>query len=465
MRSVEGKNKPEITMIRNISNTRTEVISALNDRSATIHLVQSSRFARRLASLLLVGLVVSIFAMMFLPWQQTSRGTGQVIAFVPQERQQSIEAPTKGVVARIASGLVEGSEVKKGDFILELQPFAANMAEQLDGQLKDLKAKLDTANAKANAYAQNVDDFTEAREYAVQAATDMVDATKSKLLSKQKQIAGYEAKQLQAKLNYDRQLGLSQKGYKPKREIEKLKKEWDVATAELNSVHEQVEALKKEVQAKKAELHEKRLVAQTKVDKATAFQEDAKGSALTISKEIRDLEIKLGEMQRLTILAPRDGTIFRMPVFELGDAIKAGDPILTLIPETSQKAVELMVRGNDMPLVQEGQEVRLQFEGWPAVQFAGWPSVAVGTFSGIVSTVDATDNGQGEFRILVSPNPDSEPWPSDRYLRQGVRANGWVMMREVSLGYEMWRQLNGFPIIVAENEPKTGKTQSPKLPK
>jgi hypothetical protein len=152
-------------------------------------------------------------------------------------------------------------------------------------------------------------------------------------------------------------------------------------------------------------------------------------------------------------------------VNERGDAVKQGDSLLTIVPEASQKAVELNVNGNDMPLVQIGQEVRLQFEGWPAVQFAGWPSVAIGTFSGTVSTVDATDNGKGEFRILIVPNEVEQEWPSDRYLRQGVRANGWVLLNKVTLGREIWRQLNGFPVVVAEKEPKKSSTKPPKLPK
>ena len=434
-------------------------------RTATIHLVQTSRFARRFAKLLLAGLFASVLAMMLLPWQQTSRGTGQVVAYVPQERQQSIDAPIKGVVARIGDGLVEGSKVNKGDFILELQPFAANMVDQLNGQLRELKTKLNTAEVKYEAYTENVNGFTEAREHAVEGAREMVSATKAKLEGKRKKVAAYEAKALQARLNYERQESLYRQGLKPAKEIEKLRKEWDVAKAELNSVRQDVTGLKSEVLAKEAEQREKREVAQTKIDYARAMQQDALGNAATIRKEIREVEIKLEEMQRLKITAPRDGTIFRMPVFEQGQTIKEGQSILTLIPEASQIAVELNIYGNDMPLVQVGQEVRLQFEGWPAVQFAGWPSVAVGTFSGIVSTVDATDNGKGEFRILITQNPAAEPWPSDRYLRQGVRANGWVMLRKVSLGYEIWRQLNGFPVIISDSEPKKETSKPPKLPK
>ena len=90
----------------------------------------------------------------------------------------------------------------------------------------------------------------------------------------------------------------------------------------------------------------------------------------------------------------------------------------------------MKVSGNDMPLIHEGDRVRLQFEGWPAVQFVGWPSVAVGTFGGKVNRVFPTDDGQGNFRVVVTPDNHFEQgdgWPDDRYLRQGVRANGWVL--------------------------------------
>jgi len=97
-----------------------------------------------------------------------------------------------------------------------------------------------------------------------------------------------------------------------------------------------------------------------------------------------------------------------------------------------------------MPLVHSGDHVRLQFEGWPALQFSGWLSVAIGTFGGEVALVDPSDDGTGQFRILVRPER-ANTWPPEAYLRQGVRANGWVMLGTVSLAYEFWRQLNGFP--------------------
>ena len=437
----------------------------IDQKTATIHLVQSSRFARRFASILMGAMGISILAMALLPWQQTSRGSGQVIAYMPQERQQSVQATAKGVIAKVSDGIVEGSKVRKGQIILEIQPFALNKMEQLKAQIRELKTKEETAIAKMEAYANNVTGFSEAGEFAVSAAKELVAASEAELKSKQKLISGYEAKALQARLNFERQKSLSDLGVKPQKEVEKLKKEWDVSVADLDSIKEEVESKKLEVKAKRAELAEKRVVAKTKVDYAKAMMEGARGSLATVRKEIQDVQMKIDQLDRLVIRAPRDGTIFRMPVYELGQAVKEGDSLFTIIPDTSQKAVELFVNGNDMPLIQVGQEVRLQFEGWPAVQFAGWPSVAVGTFSGEVASVDASDNGKGKFRILVIPKDGNQEWPSDRYLRQGVRANGWVMMRKVSLGYEIWRQLNGFPVILSDVEPSKENRKPPKLPK
>ena len=432
--------------------------------------MQSSRFAKRLAKLLIYLLAVSILAMMFLPWQQTSRGTGSVVAYAPQERQQTIDAPTKGIVATIGEGLVEGSKVKRGDFILELQPFAANMVTQLEGQKQDLQTKADTFAVKAEAYSQNITAFEEARDYAVSAANQMVEAAQAKLESKQQLLQGYQAKQLQAKLNFDRQASLARQGLKPAREIEKLRKEWDVAKSDVRSVRQDIVSLEKELASKGDGLEEKRRIAQTKIDYARALYQDALGGAATIRKELGDIDMKLGETARLKVYAPRDGTIYRMPLYELGQTIKEGQALLTLVPDTTQEAVELMINGNDLPFVQLGQEVRLQFEGWPSVQIAGWPSVAIGAFSGQVKAIDATDNGKGEFRILVVPTDDPElAWPEDakRFLRQGVRANGWVQLRRVRLGYEIWRQINGFPVVIEGKEikkPSKG-AKPPKVPK
>ncbi|MCR9115496.1 MAG: HlyD family secretion protein [bacterium] len=425
-----------------------------------LKLVQSSATARRLAKGLFVFLLIAIVAMMFTPWQQSARGTGKVVAYVPQERQQTVTSPVKGVVVTIASDLREGMRVERNDVILELEPYAANLKEQLTGQLANLKTKLATAETKQEVYSQNEIDFEEAKNAAVAAAVQLMESANSKYKAESNLLPGYQAKVDQLELNYKRQKGLADKGIKPQVEIEKLKKDWDVALSELDSLKLKIDSARQEWEAKKQMRTQKEREAKTKVDYARAMQQDAIGLASTTRKEMRDLEIKLSELDRMEIKAPRDGVIFRMPIFERGQTLKEGDPLFTIVPDVSEQIVELWVSGNDMPLIQRGDDVRLQFEGWPAVQFAGWPSVAVGTFGGKVAAIDPADDGKGKFRIQVEPE-DPAAWPSERYLRQGVRANGWVMLSQVSLGYEFWRQLNGFPPVVSPDEPD-GKSNNKK---
>jgi multidrug resistance efflux pump len=444
------------------------LVSSSEVRLPALKLVQSSLVIRRSANILLGLLAITTVAMLLVPWQQSARGSGKVVAFAPQERQQTVMCPVKeGVVARVADGMVEGQHVEQGQFILEIQPTAANLVEQLQAQLQDLKTKLGTAHTKVEVYGRNVVDFEAAQRAAVDAADELVAAAEAKWDAKKRLVPGYEAKELQARLNLERQKRLFEKGVTAEKEIEKLQKDWQVTVAELESAQLDVTAALGEWEAKKNERLQKEREASAKVDYARAMQQDALGMAATIQKEMRDLEIKLAEMDRLIITAPRTGKLFRVPVFERGQTIKQGDSLFTIVPDTTERAVELWVSGNDTPLIRTGDPVRLQFEGWPAIQFTGWPSVAVGTFGGEVVAIDPTDNGAGSFRVVVRPthadddDERTEGWPTGRFLRQGVRANGWVMLNTVPLGYEIWRQLNGFPPVISKDEPD-GKDKSDK---
>ena len=52
----------------------------------------------------------------------------------------------------------------------------------------------------------------------------------------------------------------------------------------------------------------------------------------------------------------------------------------------------------------------------------------------------------GLFRVLVEPMPGKPAWPDDHFTRLGSRVRGWIQMETVSVGYELWRQLNDFPL-------------------
>jgi multidrug efflux pump subunit AcrA (membrane-fusion protein) len=155
-------------------------------------------------------------------------------------------------------------------------------------------------------------------------------------------------------------------------------------------------------------------------------------------------DIGVSRQSSQVVRAPQDGRIVHIVAGTTATVVKAGEAIATFAPAHVERAVEVYLSGLDAPLVEAGLPARIMFEGWPAVQFSGWPEAALGTFPGIVLTVDPMAQANGRFRALIREDP-SEPWPADRYLRLGGQARAWVQLSEVRLGYELWRQLNRFP--------------------
>lgn len=191
-------------------------------------------------------------------------------------------------------------------------------------------------------------------------------------------------------------------------------------------------------------LYDKGIASRKSYEQANLEYTKLKGDEENIKAELARMEVKLSRQQSQRVVSPMDGVILRRFAGQESVLVQAGNIIAELVPDTTSRAVEMLVDGNDVPLINVGDEVRLQFEGWPGIQFSGWPSIAVGTFGGAVAVIDAADNGLGQFRLLVVPGKQ-DVWPETRYLRQGVRAHGWVLLGRVSLWFELWRRFNGFP--------------------
>jgi RND family efflux transporter MFP subunit len=158
------------------------------------------------------------------------------------------------------------------------------------------------------------------------------------------------------------------------------------------------------------------------------------------------VDISLNRQSAQIARAPRNGRIQQINAAAGATLVSAGDLLATLAPEKPVRVVELMVDGRDVPLIRPGRSVRLEFEGWPAIQFSGWPSVAQGMFDGQVRSIDPAPQVSGLFRVLIEPKPGARDWPDQNFARLGAKVRGWIQMETVSVGYELWRQLNDFPL-------------------
>lgn len=173
---------------------------------------------------------------------------------------------------------------------------------------------------------------------------------------------------------------------------------------------------------------------------------DADAKLAETRAKLQQIDIKLAQSSAQVVSAPRAGRIQNLNAAAGGAVISSGTVLATIAPEHVTRAVELYVDGRDIPMVAPGRRVRLEFEGFPAFQFSGWPGFAVGIYDGRVRSVDPTPRGDGLFRVLVEQDPGTTAWPGLRFVRQGGKVLGWIQGDTVSVGYELWRQLNDFPL-------------------
>lgn len=409
-------------------------------------LVPVPRRSRQAAKLLAVSFVGFLLFVILSPWQQNVSGSGRIIAFTPLERQQNIDAPVTG---RVVQWFVqEGDRVAEGDPIVEISDNDPLLMERLNFQRSALAERLRAVEARVISYRANLESQITAREGAVQAAQARVRVAEQGVRSAEQSAQAARAALDTALLNLARQDALAEEGLASQREAELAR----LREAETRTQHEaaqaDVVAARSSQAATRAELTRVEATTAASIETARALLQSGEGDVASAKAALADIDVRIARQEAQLIPAPRDGTVFRLIARQGGEQVSAGSPLAILVPETRDRAVELWVDGNDASLIREGRKVRLQFEGWPAVQFSGWPSVAVGTFGGVVAFVDVTDDGRGDFRVVVRPDPEDQEWPGPTYLRQGIRANGWVLLDTVSVGFEMWRQLNGFPPVV-----------------
>jgi multidrug resistance efflux pump len=322
---------------------------------------------------------------------------------------------------------------------------------------------LELNRAKVLAYELRQEDLTLSRSASLEAARAKAGSAAAKVDSAERELDADLATLATARINRERVAALTQKGLNSERDNELTELTFQKAQADVLKSRAKLQEARNDLGAARAEITKADASARASLNSAQATLEEARTSIEKNKAELIKIDVQLARQATQEIRAPRAGTILKLNTFSDTVFVKEGDVLAYLVPDTNQRAVELYMNGNDVPLITPGRAVRLQFEGWPALQFAGWPSVAVGTFGGRVSFVDATDNGKGKFRIVVIPDR-SEPWPEVRFLRQGVRANGWVLLNQVPLGYELWRQFNGFPPAISE-EPGSEKKSGPDVVK
>ena len=405
---------------------------------------------RKLMRNAIYALLIFCLLILFLPWTQNIRSNGEVLTLRPEQRPQTINALIGG---RIEKWFVkEGDLVKKGDTIMFISEtkdgyFDPKLVGRTEQQLKNKELSVVSYGGKVQALDARIDALIETGKLKVQQARIKAQQAQLKLKSdsmeNQAALLNYEI----AKDQYDRFEKLYKEDLKSKTEVETRKLAMQRAQASMISAQQKLLQSRNDIIDARVELN----------SVETKFQDDiskAESEKFTALSSMYEAEIDVSKMQSQVtnysirngmyyILAPQDGRIAKTLSSGIGETIKQGAAIATIMPSNYDLAVEMFVRPMDLPLLKIGQHVRLQFDGWPAIVFSGWPNVSYGTYGGTVFAIDQFANEKGEFRVLITPDQKDHNWPEA--LRVGGGAYAMLLLNDVPIWYELWRNVNGFP--------------------
>jgi multidrug resistance efflux pump len=396
------------------------------------------------------GLFFVLILVLFVPWTQNINTSGVVTTQFQEQRPQQINSIIPGKI--IKWWVKEGDFVQKGDTIVELADtkddyLDPKLIERTNDQLIAKKQKVDFYDNKISSINGQLIAIEAGFKLKESSIRNKIQQLERKILIDSAELAAAKidlevgtnqfnraGKMLNdgiiSLVDYERRIQSFNKakaGFQEKQQkFLNTKQDVLIARIELNT-------LKQDVNDKLYKL--KGDIANSNTEKSTVIAEVAKNE-----NELSNYRIR-GSQKWL--LAPQTGQIIKAKKAGFNEIVKEGEMIVEIVPNVFLYAVELFVKPMDLALLIKGQDVRLQFDGYPAIVFSGWPNSSYGTFAGKISAIETNRNENGRFRVLIIPDEKDKRWPTN--LKIGTGAQGFALLNDVPIWYELWRQLNGFP--------------------
>ncbi len=401
----------------------------------------------------LMGIMILLFIILFMPWQQNIRAEGELTALSPQDRPQTVETAIAGRIKEW--NISEGQMVDSGQVLVVISEikekfFDPELVQRIQEQVTAKEDNIVSKQNKVEALNRQVTALREGLKAKIEQIDQKIIQKQLKLQSDSNDFAASVVDLSIAERQLNGMQSLFDSGLIPLIKLESARSKLQSSKAKRVSAFNKYNASKNELliaqldqSTTEAEAMDK--IAKSESDRSNTLAEiyDSKGSLAKLKNELVNMTIR---NEQYNIRAPQSGFIVKALKTGLGETVKEGEALLTIMPTNPSVAVALYVKPMDVPLLSVGRHVRLEFEGWPALQFTGWPSVSVGTFGGKVEVIDYVNSSNGKYRILVTPDlkkGEQDGWPQQ--LRLGSGVYGWVMLDDVPVWFELWRQLNGFP--------------------
>jgi multidrug resistance efflux pump len=396
------------------------------------------------------GLFFVLVFILFVPWTQNINTSGIVTTQFQEQRPQQINSIIPGKI--IKWWVKEGDFVQKGDTIVELADtkddyLDPRLIERTNDQLIAKKQKVDFYDSKiANINGQLI---------AIEAGFKLKEsAIRNKIQQLERKILIDSAELSAAKIDlevgtnqYNRAGKMLNDGIISLVDYERRTQSFNKAKAGFQEKQQKFLNTKQDVLIARIELNTLKQDVNDKLFKLKGDIANSNTEKSTVIAEVAKNENELSNYRirgsQKWLLAPQTGQIIKAKKAGINEIVKEGEMIVEIVPNSFKYAVELFVKPMDLALINKGQDVRLQFDGYPVIVFSGWPNSSYGTFAGKISAIETNRNENGQFRVLIIPDMTEKNWPSN--LKIGTGAQGFALLNDVPIWYELWRQLNGFP--------------------
>jgi len=405
---------------------------------------------QRLTLWLVIALLVILLVCLFLPWMQNIDAKGYVTTRSPQQRPQDIQTVIAG---RLENWFVqEGDFVNKGDTIVNI---SETKSEYFDPELLTRTSEqIDAKKQSINSYDQKVTALKNQYAALEEGLILKQEQTNNKILQAYNKISMDSIDLVAYKNNIDiaenqlqRTKELFDQGLKTLTELQEKEYKVQAASAKLNVQKNKLLNQQNALSNLRIELNTIKKEYANKLAKSQSEQQSAvslKLESIAATSKLKNQFSNYTERQKFYfITAPQAGYITKTLKKGIGETLKEGAAIATIMPAIYDLAVELYMKPQDVPLIEIGNTVQLRFDGWPAIVVSGWPEASSGVFRGNIVAIDKFINENGYYRLLITPNKKTKIWPE--LLSIGTGVNAFILLKEVPIWYEIWRQLNGFP--------------------
>ncbi len=419
----------------------------------------------RTARILFIAAAI-ITGMLFIPWTQNITSSGSVISLNPDSRPQSVETIIGG---RVEKWFVqEGDSVKKGDTILFLSEikvdyFDPNLVQNTESQLQSKESALEGYMSKIASLDLQINALISGKDVKKDQARAKIEQAQSKIKTDSTDLLNAQRNATITEEQFTRYEQLFKEDLISRTELETRRMSFQNAATKVQEHVNKLAISKNELLNARRELRAIDAEYSDKISKAESEKFASMSTLYTAEGELTKLQNQYNNYDRRNglyyILAPQDGFISKTTKSGIGETVKEGEEIARISPFGFAHAVEIFIHPVDMPLVHAGEQVRLIFDGFPAFVISGWQNISKGVYNGTILIVDPALHESGKFRVLVAPS-QGEQWPS--VLKQGGGVQAIMLLNDVPVGYELWRQFNGFPpdFYSPENAKKKSEEKS-----